>query len=151
LTNAHGATLFAVVTAFGLALFPKPGDPWTWATIGKGGLILWPLFGSTNQLLGGLAFLVVTFWLWRRKLPIWSTGVPMVFMLIMPAWALVTDVGRWWAKGQFVLVAVAVVMLALEVWMIIEAFLLWPKANGVVEKALPPLPARTSAMKPSVG
>jgi carbon starvation protein len=147
LANAHGATLFAVLTAFALALFPRPGDPWTWATIGKGGLILWPLFGATNQLLGGLAFLVVTFWLWRRKLPIWSTAVPMVFMLIVPAWALVTDLTRWWAQGQFILVGVAVLMLALEVWMIIEALLLWPKANGVVEKALPPLPPRAAVMK----
>ncbi len=149
LTNAHGATFFAVVTAFALALFPKPGDPWTWATIGKGGLILWPLFGATNQLLGGLAFLVVTFWLWRRKLPIWSTAIPMVFMLIMPAWALMSDLTRWWAKGQFVLVGVAVLMLALEVWMIIEALLLWPRAKGVMEKALPPLPVRTTSMKPT--
>jgi carbon starvation protein len=151
LTNAHGATLFAVVTAFALALFPRPGDPWSWATIGKGGLILWPLFGATNQLLGGLAFLVVTFWLWRRKLPVWSTAVPMVFMLIMPAWALLTDVGRWWDKGQFVLVFVAILMLALEVWMIIEALLMWPKANGVLEKALPPLPPRTPSIKPLAG
>lgn len=151
LTNAHGATLFAVLTAFALALFPRPGDPWAWETIGKGGLILWPLFGATNQLLAGLAFLVVTFWLWRRKLPIWSTAVPMVFMLIMPAWALLTDLARWWDKGQFILVGVAVLMLALEVWMIIEALLLWPKANGVMEKALPPLPVRTPAIKPSAG
>src|SRR5690606_19670206 len=70
LTNKHGATLFAVGTAFVLALFPKPGDPWTLATIGKGGLILWPLFGATNQLLAGLAFLVVALWLWRRRLPV---------------------------------------------------------------------------------
>lgn len=145
LTNAHGATLFAVLTAFGLALFPKPGDPWTWATIGKGGLILWPLFGATNQLLGGLSFLVVTFWLWRRKLPIWSTAVPMVFMLILPAWALTTDVARWWGKDQFLLVGVAVLMLGLELWMIAEALLLWPKANGVLEKALPPITANRPA------
>jgi carbon starvation protein len=151
LTNAHGATLFAVASAFVLALFPKPGDPWTWETIGKGGLILWPLFGATNQLLGGLSFLVVTFWLWRRNLPIWSTAVPMVFMLILPAWALTADLARWWGKGQFVLVGVALVMLLLEVWMIVEALLLWPKARGVMEKALPPLPPRATARQPVAG
>ncbi|MFN0125833.1 MAG: carbon starvation CstA family protein [Verrucomicrobiales bacterium] len=138
-TNAHRATVFAVVTAFGLSLFPKPGDPWTWATIGKGGLILSPLFGATNQLLGGLSFLVVTFWLWRRKLPIWSTAVPMVFMLVLPAWALTADLARWWEKDQFLLVGVAVLMLGLELWMIVEALLLWPQANGVLEKALTPI------------
>ncbi len=33
---------------------------------GKGGLVLWPLFGTTNQLLAGVTLLVVTVWL-RRK------------------------------------------------------------------------------------
>jgi carbon starvation protein len=142
LTNAHGATLFAVSTAFFLALFPKPGDPWTWGTIGTGGLILWPLFGATNQLLAGLALMVITFWLWRRKISIWFTLIPMVFMLIMPGWALVMDMARWWAKGQYLLAGVAILMLALEVWMIIEAVLLWSKVKGIAEEALPPLPAR---------
>lgn len=144
LTTAHGATFFAVSTAFVLALFPKPGDPWTWATIGKGGLILWPLFGATNQLLAGLAFLVVTFWLWRRGLPVKFTAVPMVFMLCLPAWAMLTDLGNWWSKGQYLLAGVALLVFLLEVWMIIEAVVLWPKVKSVLEPALPPLPARRS-------
>jgi carbon starvation protein len=142
LTNAHGATFFAVSTAFVLALFPKPGDAWTWETIGKGGLILWPLFGATNQLLAGLAFLVVTFWLWRRGLPIKFTAVPMIFMLCLPAWAMLTDLGRWWNKGQYLLSGVALLVFLLEVWMVLEAILLWPKVKGVLEPMLPPLPVR---------
>lgn len=142
LTHAHGATLFAVSTAFALALFPKPGDPWTWQTIGTGGLILWPLFGATNQLLAGLAFMVVTFWLWRRGISIWFAAIPMVFMLIMPAWAMLTDVARWWNKGQYLLVGVAGLMLVLEAWLIVEAVLIWPKVKGILEQALPPLPAK---------
>ncbi|MHB1307060.1 MAG: carbon starvation CstA family protein [Limisphaerales bacterium] len=151
LTNVHGATLFAVVTAFALALFPRPGDAWAWDTIGKGGLILWPLFGATNQLLGGLAFLVISFWLWRRGLRVWVAVVPMLFMLVVPAWALASDLARWWAKGQYVLAAVAVLMLALEVWMIIEALLIWPKAKGVLEQALPPLSRDGSPQCPRPG
>ncbi len=142
LTNTHGATFLAVSTAFALALFPKPGDPWTWATIGKGGLILWPLFGATNQLLAGLAFLVVTFWLWRRGLPVKFTAVPMVFMLCLPAWAMLTDLGNWWNKGQYLLAGVALLVLGLEVWMILEAVRLWSKVKGVLEPMLPPLPPR---------
>ncbi|MBI1370525.1 MAG: carbon starvation protein A [Planctomycetes bacterium] len=142
LTNKHGATFFAVSTAFVLALFPKPGDPWTWKTIGKGGLILWPLFGATNQLLAGLAFLVVCFWLWRRKMPVWFAAIPMVFMLIMPAWAMSHDILRWYHKGSYVLMGIAAIVLLLEIWMIVEALLLWPRARGVLEQALPPLPQR---------
>lgn len=142
LGSRHGATFFAVATAFVLALFPKPGDPWTWETIGKGGLILWPLFGATNQLLGGLAFLVVTFWLWRRGLPTMFTLVPMLFMLVLPAWAMLSDLQRWWAKGQHYLAAVALLVLLLEAWLVVEAVRIWPRAKGALEPALPPLPSR---------
>jgi len=143
LTNRHGATLFAVTSAFFLALFPKPGDPWTWQTIGTGGLILWPLFGATNQLLGGLAFLVVSFWLRRRGLPVFFTVIPMVFMLVLPGVAMFMDVANWWKKGQFLLVGVAFFIFVLQLWLIIEAVLLWPRAKGVLEGALPPLPPGT--------
>jgi carbon starvation protein len=142
LRHPLGATLFAVITAFVLAIFPKPGDPWTWETIGKGGLILWPLFGATNQLLAGLAFLVITFWLWRRKLVSWITALPMVLMLCAPAWSMMIDASRWWSKGQYLLAAVAYLVLLLEAWMVFEAVLLWPRVRGVIEEALPPLPER---------
>lgn len=142
LRNPHGATLFAVVTAFCLALFPSPGKDWSWDSIGTGGLILWPLFGATNQLLAGLAMMVVSFWLLRRGLPTMLSAAPMVFMLIMPGWALMVDVQKWVAGGSWLLVAVGVLMLAIEAWMIVEAFLLWPKVKGVLEEALPPLKPR---------
>lgn len=140
LRNAHGATMFAVATAMLLAMFPGPGQPWTSATIGQGGKILWPLFGATNQLLAGLAFLVITFWLWRRKKPVWFIVFPTVFMLIMPAWAMLIQVGDWWQEGSYLLMFIALVTLVLEGWMIVEAILMWPRARGVLEEALPPLP-----------
>ncbi len=76
LTNKHGATIFAILTAGFIASIPLPGSAWGWDAAGKGGLILWPLFGATNQLLGGLAFLVITFWMWRRNLPVYFCGHP---------------------------------------------------------------------------
>lgn len=139
LQNPHGATLFAVVSAFLLALLPRPGVAWSMETAGTGGLILWPLFGATNQLLGGLAFLVISFWLWRRGKPVWFVVVPGLFMLMMPAWAMIIQIPKWLADEQPVLVFIAVATLILEVWLIIEAFLVWPKAKGVLEKTLPPL------------
>jgi carbon starvation protein len=146
LQNAHAATWLAVVSAFALALFPKPGAEWTWSNIGTGGMILWPMFGATNQLLGGLAFLVICFWLWRRNKPIWFIVPPTIFMLIMPAWAMLIQVGQWWSEGSYLLVFIAVATLAMEAWMIVEAFLMWPRARGVLEEALPPLPKKAVAM-----
>ncbi|MEO8494030.1 MAG: carbon starvation protein A [Planctomycetota bacterium] len=166
LENMHVATLFAVVSAFLLALYPKPpsgntppnplayhflGTDWSWETIGTGGMILWPMFGATNQLLGGLAFLVITFWLWRRGKPIWFVAVPTIFMLIMPAWALLIQIGGWWNEGSYLLLFIAVVTLALEAWMIIEAFLMFPQAKGILEEALPPLPLKGQPATVSIG
>jgi len=157
LVNPYGATLFAVVTAFLLALVPNPalmkeaapGSFWQYA--GTGGQILWPLFGATNQLLGGLAFLVITFWLWRRQKPVWFVLLPMLFMLAMPAWAMVVQIQSYYAKGQHLLLAIASITMVLEAWMIFEALIMWPRARGVLEEALPPLPAASAASAASAG
>ena len=143
LTNKHGATIFAVVLAALIAALPGPGKEWSLATAGTGGLILWPLFGATNQLLAGLAFMVISFFLWRRSAPVWFVTIPMVFMLIMPAWAMISDLPRWISpengNTNWVVVIVGMATLALEAWMIVEAILMWPRVRGVLEEALPPL------------
>jgi carbon starvation protein len=133
LTTTHGATFFAVTTAFVLAIFPAPGREWTWDGIGTGGLILWPLFGATNQLLGGLALMVVSFWLRRRGLPTAFAAIPMVFMLVVPAWALCLDIQRWLAAGSWVLVAVSGLLFLVIVWMALEGVVLWRSVRGVLE------------------
>jgi carbon starvation protein len=147
LSNKHGATIFAVVLAGAMAALPVGAAGWTWAGAGKGGLILWPLFGATNQLLAGLAFLVISFWLWRRKLPVVFVALPMIFMLIVPAWALVVQLKDFSAAAEtnWLLVSVAVATLTLEVWMVIEAILLWPRARGVLEDVLPPVSGKVVA------
>lgn len=142
LTGRHGATLFAVATAFLMAAVPPSGLPWTWENVGKGGMILWPMFGATNQLLGGLAFMVIAFWMWRRRMPVWFVVAPMVFMLIMPAWALGLqffhpESGWVFAEQKnWALIGVGLATLAVEAWMVCEAIVAWPKAKGALEPAL---------------
>ena len=138
LQNKHGATSFAVVIAAVMAAVPPGGAVWTLSNAGKGGLILWPLFGATNQLLAGLSFLVITFYLWRRGRAVWFLVIPAVFMLIMPAWAMLSQITVWWQAERYVLCSIAAATLALEGWMLIEALRLWPRVRGVLE---PPLPA----------
>lgn len=139
LRNKHGATIFAIIIAGLMAATPAaPGKP-----AGTGGLILWPMFGATNQLLGGLSFLVISFYLWRRQKPIFFVVPPLIFMLIMPAWAMYWQlfeqgVGMetsWLAASSpnWILIVIAIATLALELWMIIEALLLMPKVRGVLE------------------
>jgi carbon starvation protein len=143
LRSKHGASITAITLAAILAAAPLPGQPWSMAEAGKGGLILWPLFGATNQLLGGLAFLVITFYLWRRGRPIWFLLVPMVFMLIMPMWAMVVQlfIGSgatpgWIWSGNWALTTIALSTIVLEIWMIMEAFRLFPRAKGVLEEEI---------------
>jgi len=139
LQNKHGATIFAVAIAAAMAAIPQGGAEWSLANAGKGGLTLWPLFGATNQLLAGLSFLVITFYLWRRGRAIWFLAIPMVFMLIMPMWAMLHQLfiaPGWLKAGQvdYLLGGIGLATIALEIWMIIEAIKLFPKAKGVLEE-----------------
>jgi carbon starvation protein len=139
LQNKHGATIFAVVVATAMAAVPPGGAEWSFANAGKGGLILWPLFGATNQLLAGLSFLVITFYLWRRGRTIWFLAIPMVFMLIMPLWAMLHQLfaAPGWLvadKPDYLLGGIGLATIALEIWMIIEALRLFPRAKGVIEE-----------------
>ncbi|CAN5802150.1 carbon starvation protein A [soil metagenome] len=161
LANKHGASILAISLAGFVAVFPKPGVDWTWATAGSGGMILWPLFGATNQLLAGLSFLVIYFYLWRRALPTWFLVPPLIFMLILPAWAMLWQIfvqapgseSSWLADRNWILLGVGLVTITLEAWMIVEAILLVPKVKGIREPSIEsePMPARPMAVPAATG
>lgn len=159
LQNKHGATIFAVLLAAALAAAPAQGQAWSVANAGKGGLLLWPLFGATNQLLGGLSFLVITFYLWRRGSKVWFLVLPMIFMLIMPMWAMIVQLfigtggqAAWISQGNWILVGIGLGTILLEIWMIVEAVALFPKAKGVVEaNALDGFSSASPSAKPAAG
>ncbi len=138
LTNRYVATALALFLGGTVALISGPSGP------GSGGLILWPLFGAVNQLLAGLAFMVTVFYLLRRNQPIWFAAIPMVVMLIMPAWAMFwqmfnPDTG-WLFTGKYLLFAFGVAVEAVQVWMIVEGLITLRTARGNYPE-LPPLPA----------
>ena len=132
------ATGCAVSLGMAVAMIPADGKGY-----GTGGLILWPLFGATNQLLAGLAFLVTVFYLWRRSKPILLFALPMLMMLVMPTWALLWQMfnthNGWFLQKNYLLLGFGGVILLLQAWMVIEAVLIWPTGKGVLEEALPPL------------
>ena len=146
LTRKHPATLLAVVLGLGLASLPASGQlgDWSLASAGTGGLILWPMFGATNQLLAGLALMVICFYLWRRGKPVLLVALPLLLMLLMPAWAIIDDAvigsrgSSFLGDEQWLLLGFAVGTLALEGWMIIEGLLLFPRLRGIREAAAPP-------------
>lgn len=136
LRDKHIATLFAIAIAAALAALPAPGQPWEIRHLGQGGLLLWPLFGATNQLLGGLAFLVIVFWLKRRRLPLGFAVIPGLFMLAVPAAAMLLQLFHGpdaWLLGpspNLLLGACGLATLGLEAWMVLEAWRAWKKIDG---------------------
>jgi len=139
LTNKFLATAIAVGTAGAIAMIHGPKGP------GSGGLILWPLFGAINQLLAGLAFLVVAFYLIRRNSPVWFLVPPMALMVILPAWAMLHNIFvSWLPQGNWLLVVIGILVECLQVWMILEGILMWRRAKGVAPEPLPPLQPRTA-------
>ena len=122
LTNRYIATLVAVVTAIILALWDIHGpEGWNLAKCGMGGLTLWPLFGAVNQLLGGLALMVITVWLFRKGKPIWITLIPMLFMILMTGWAMLHNLMSFQRDpGKHYLFWIGIAVFVLEIWMIAE-------------------------------
>jgi len=132
LTNKHAAAAVAVLSAGVLALADGQG---------KGGLLLWPLFGATNQLLAALALLVITVYLAKRAKPVAYTLVPFLFMVIMTAWAMVFQLRKFLndftgGRGNLHLLIIASAIFLLEIWMIAEAAVVLKKGRpAAVEPA----------------
>ena len=86
-------------------------------------MAIWPLFGSTNQLLAGLTLAGLLLWLAQTRKPRllqWLVAIPMGFMMTVTTWALCLQILR---GGSALLVGVAVVLLALALFITVEA--LW--------------------------
>ncbi len=88
---------------------------------GAGGMRLWPLFGTTNQLTAGLSLLVITLFLIAVRRRLWVTAVPMAFLLFMTTWAMVENLSTYIGDSQWLLVGVGAAIFALELWLILEA------------------------------
>lgn len=126
LTNKYVATGIAVISGLAVAIFAGK-------TPGAGGMILWPLFGATNQVLAGLGFLVIGFYLIRRGKPIWFLTLPAALMLILPAWAMLWQMFNsttgWLPRQQWLLFGFGVAVQGLVLWLIVEAGLAWRNAR----------------------
>ena len=115
LSNRYVASGIAVVAIWAFAFIQVDGE--------FAGLILWQLFGTTNQLLAGLALLAVTLYLLRRGKPFVYTAAPMVFMLLSTLTDMSTNLTDFWSAGQWLLLAPAATIFTLAVWLVVEAAL----------------------------
>jgi carbon starvation protein len=85
------------------------------------GLALWQLFGTTNQVLGGLTLLAVTVYLVQRRRNFWVTLLPMVGLLGTTLVAMVEKIVDFWRGREWPLLVLGIVIVAMALWLIVEA------------------------------
>lgn len=89
---------------------------------GQGGLALWPLFGTTNQLVAGVTLLIVSVWLKRMGRQIAYTLVPMILIggvTVLAMWGNLIDYFADF-KQLWLLAVAGSVVLVLDIWVILE-------------------------------
>jgi carbon starvation protein len=117
LTNRYLATLVAVLAIGAFALLKVDGKP--------AGIVLWMLFGTTNQLLACLGLLVVTVYLHKLGRPTVYTLVPMVFMFVVTFYAIGLQIQEFFQMEKVPVfpLTVSVVVFLMAIWLTIEGFL----------------------------
>jgi carbon starvation protein len=113
MTRPLPATLLAVVSCLLLAFGAGGAD-------GAGGLLIWPLFGTTNQLLAGLTLLVITIMLVKRGRPAIYTLAPLVFLLVMTLFALLIQLKSFYEKEDWFLLGLDLVVLVAALLVTLE-------------------------------
>ncbi|MCO7189695.1 carbon starvation protein A [Pseudoalteromonas rubra] len=89
---------------------------------GSGGMIIWPLFGSTNQILASLTLLVISVYLIKLGRPAKFTLIPMTFVILMAFFAGVIKLGEYYEQGNWLLVGLDIVVLVVSVLVMLEAW-----------------------------
>ena len=113
MTRPLPATLLAVLSCLLLAFGAGGAD-------GSGGLLIWPLFGTTNQLLAGLTLLVITIMLVKRGRPAIYTLAPLVFLLVMTLFALLMQLKSFYEKQDWFLLGLDLVVLVAALLVTLE-------------------------------
>ncbi len=83
--------------------------------------MIWPLFGSTNQILAGLTLLTISVMLIKLGRPARYTLIPMIFVMTTSTWAALLKLIEWYQVGNWILVSIDLVVIVTSVLVILEA------------------------------
>jgi carbon starvation protein len=117
--NRYVSTIVMIILAGGLALT----DSWT---------IIWPVFGSANQLIAALALFVVTIWLMGLKKPSRYTLYPGIFMLLTTIAALVFLAIDLIPAKNYLLGSTVIILLVLALLVVVETISSWKRIKESV-------------------
>ncbi|WJY90498.1 carbon starvation CstA family protein [Corynebacterium confusum] len=107
------ATCIAVGVAFALTF--------SQGTDGSGGMTIWPLFGTTNQLMAGLTLAILAVILTYLRRPTLPALIPFAFLMVMSVWALIIQLGTFWQEQNWLLLVMDVIILIAALWVTVEA------------------------------
>ena len=88
---------------------------------GTGGMIIWPLFGTTNQLLAGLTLLVISVMLVKLGRPARYTMIPMVFVTVMALLSALLQLADLYRAGNYLLVLLDLLIVIAAIFVALEA------------------------------
>ena len=94
---------------------------------GTGGLILWPLFGATNQMLAALTLILICAFLIKRNKPIKNFLIPLVLVLGITFFGLVINIKNFIISENYLLASLSCILLIIELWITLEAIPLFKK------------------------
>ncbi len=124
-----GGTFIALVVCLALAFGA--------GSKGEGAMAIWPLFGTTNQLLAALTLSIISVILIRKgRNPIF-TMVPLVFLLFVTLYALLVQLIQFYDKQDWLLFSMDVAILVAAVWVTFEAAIAMKKGRqaGIADEA----------------
>ena len=114
LQNGYVATFVAVAACLTLAFGAGGAD-------GTGGMLIWPLFGTTNQLLAGLTLLVISVMLVKLGRPARYTLIPMVFVTTMSFLSALYQLWDLYNAAQYLLLSLDVLIIIAAIFVMLEA------------------------------
>jgi carbon starvation protein len=89
-------------------------------------LVIWPAFGSANQLLASLSLVAVSVWLVKRGKNVWFTVIPALFMMATTIYSLaVLLIEKYLPKQNYVLSGFAILLIILAIGVILMSFKKW--------------------------
>jgi carbon starvation protein len=110
----------AVSTAF-LLMLSQSG--------GRGGLMIWPLFGATNQMLAGLILLVIALWLYRQSRSYFAFLIPAIIVILITTIGLYYNIKTFMKSQNTMLMVLSGILLLVQLWIVLEGALEFKKSK----------------------
>jgi carbon starvation protein len=127
LKNNYVSTLVAIFACLALAFGVTNSN---YENLGDGGMLIWPVFGATNQILASMTLLTIAVFLVKLGRPARYVLAPMIFILLAALWASGWYLINHFREGQWVLVVIEVAVVITTIFIMLEALSVLFKARA---------------------